>query len=228
MSIPFNDAADRLLITANVPLSNSPFTHMGYVRGLATTGGLQTIVARIDDDLDPYIWFGVLGDGSFYYEDSNAGGGDFGNDLTYGVWTHVTFARQTDLAKLWINGLPINSTGANGGLGVSTRYEVGGWRSSNGNRWNGDQGVLKAWSAFLTDEQVLAEYGKAEAQLLTNLYGVWPLLNDGQDYSGNDNHWNVSGITFTGAEVPDVDYGEFAGSASVVAQIMEHRRQLCC
>lgn len=226
MSVLANDAADRLLILDNVPLSNDPFTHMGYVKSIGTTGTLQTIVARLDDDLDPYMWFGLLSDGSFYYEDNSGANTDFGVDLTYDEWVHVAFAHKTNEVRLWLNGVPIGSGDAVAGLNPSTRYETLGWRVTNNGRWNGYQGVYKAWQAFLTDGQVAAEYGKAEAQLATNLYGVWPLLNDYNDYSGNDNHWNAVGLDFAGA-IPGVDYGSFGDDVSIINQIMEHRRQLC-
>lgn len=225
MSVLFNAAPDRLLITSNVPPYVPPFTHMTYINCAGSTGALQTIVARLDDDLSPYIWFGILPDGSYYVEDSQGGGGSFGASIVYGEWVHVTLYRSFVEYRLWLDGVFISAVTASGAPTDPGRYECGGWRTTNGNRFNGQQGVQKAFSALLTDPQVSAEYGKAEPQLLTNLYGVWPLLSDTNDYSGNDNHWNATGLDFTGA-IPGVDYGVY-GETPVIPQIMLHRRQLC-
>src|ERR1051326_755418 len=110
MSATFDAAADRLLITSNIPDwgVGAKFTFMVRFNIAAATGGLQTLFTINKDDLSSYIFVGVLSDLTFYYETS--GGASYsGPVLSTGTWYNLCFAFEAGVgSKFWLDGTLIS------------------------------------------------------------------------------------------------------------------------
>lgn len=210
MSIVFDNSSDRLLITSNIPAWTHPnsLTMMGWFRYAAGTGGLQTMFARIRDDVSAYEFVGLLSGGALYYEDSN-GNNITGSTLSTNTWYHVAWTISiTGTATLYLDGVSAGTTSGAAKAGSPERLETGGWRSTNGNRWNGDISALKAWTRILNSTDIGTEKDFAEVQDATSVYGAWYLqtATDYLDQTGNLNHFTAGGTLTDSSNPPGVTF----------------------
>lgn len=112
-----------------------------------------------------------------------------------GAWVHVLGTGDGTTAKLAINGVVENKSGANGGISDSTAVNAGiGGADDDGQYFNGWLAEVAIWSATtLTDNQItaLADGATPPRVLSAGLMGYWPLRGTTlpmADLSGNGRH----------------------------------------
>lgn len=225
MSATFDDAADRLLITTNIPgWSSGVFSQMAYFKINGTTGGLQTLFARIRDDVSAYIFIGLLSDLTFYYENSQ--GNNFsGPVLEADTWYNVAYSCLIGTGiEFFINGVSIGTAGASIIAGSPERLEMGGWRSINGNRLNGNICAELSWTRAIDAVEVTAQLGYAAPIDDTDIYNWTPMntTDFGADDSGNGNVWTIGGALDLTANPPGV---VFPSAGISVPVVLHHLQQ---
>ena len=224
MSAGFNDPADRLLITSNIPAWNASLTQMAYFKP-TSTGSLQTLFTRLIDDLTRYSWCGLLSDLTPYFENSDANNRSMFSTLTAGTWYDIAVTIDASTFIMYVDTVEtINWTWGYNPAEAPTRMEMGGWRSANGNAFVGDLSAIRYWNRVLTQPQVAAEHGFAQPQDAANIYGWWPLNTSdfGTDRSGNGNHWTIGGALSLTADPPGVT---FPSSGISIPVAMHHLQQ---
>lgn len=212
MSIVFGAAADRLRITTSTLLwtTGNPYTQMGWFNINALTGGLQSFFPLLLDNVTAYIWLGTLSGGALYYENSD-GSSYTGSTLSVSTWYHIAFTyTPAGSCFIYLDGTVLNGAGstANALAGTPDQQELGGWRTTNGNRLDGSVAAVKFWNRALSGAEILAEMNFAVAQNTTNLYGTW-YLRDNTDYldqSGNAHNWSLLGSPTSGSNPPGVTF----------------------
>lgn len=217
MSIVFDAAADRLKITTSTLLwtTGNPYTQMGWFNINALTGGLQSFFPLLLDNVTAYVFMGTLSTGALYYENSS-GSSYTGSVLSLSTWYHVAFTYTPGgNCFIYLNGTVQNGAGstANSLAGTPDQQELGGWRTTNGNRLDGSIAAVKFWNRALSGAEVAAEVNFAAPQTATSLYGYWYLNNetDYLDQSGNGHDWSVLGTLTAGANPPGVSGLNYGG-----------------
>jgi len=226
MSATFDSAADRLLITTNIPSWDfgGKFTFMVrfYVNG--TTDGLQTLFTINRDDLSAYLFLGLLSDLTLYFEAS--GGAAFsGPTLSTGTWYNLCFTFEVGVASsFYLDDVFIGGTGADA-IGVAAeRMELGGWRSTNGNRLNGVLSAQNLWLRILGAPEIAAQQPYAEPLDLTDIYNYafMSTIAFGLDSSSNGYDWTIGGTLDLTANPPGVTFPSVGISIPVA---MHHMQQ---
>jgi len=118
---------------------------------------------------------------------------------------------STTSLKLYVNGsLILTNTNNVGSRGSATRLELGNATTANDTPLNGRVAYLKAWTAALSEAEILAEVNAIRPVRALNLYGFWPAFpGSGEriaDYSGNGRSWTEGG-TLTDEDPPPVSWG---------------------
>lgn len=224
MSILFDATADRLLRTTDLPdwAAGGQWTETGWFRFAAATGGLQTAFTILRDDVSAYIFVGLLSDNTFYFE--NSSGASFsGPTLTANTWYHLAYSYEVGVgSNFYINGSSVGGSGGDALAGTPERMERGGWRSTGGNRWNGDQAAHKTWLRILTEAEIAAEMDFAAPVDATDIYGAWYMQNaaDVADYSGNARDWTAFGTLDSSSNPPGVTFP----STGLAVPVAYHQR----
>lgn len=236
MSIRFDAAADRLVVTSGMIDHNSAYTTLLFFYLLNDPGAGNVYM----------IWSANQNLSGINYDQlyvTNSTGIKLGckadksgsntielasSTISTGTWYCVALVRSssTDLqiyqaalgaamASVATNARDVSSRLA------ATREEIGGYQSTNNNPL-GTPGArvfaVKQWQAALTADELTAEAQTIRPQRFANLYR-WTSFWEGEhtaDYSGNGNNWGSAG-TLTDEQNAPVGWG--AGLASVLIPV---------
>ncbi len=123
------------------------------------------------------------------------------NPLSYNTWYDVAVTYNGVSAVLYVDGQQVGSPAAlTGTLNTgSAPISIGG-NQSEGSWFAGDISNVQLYNVSLAPAEisVLYQEGISGAPIRPqNIVGWWPLNGNAQDYSGNNNNGQPSGITFS-------------------------------
>jgi hypothetical protein len=123
--------------------------------------------------------------------------------LSTGTWYLVQMVRNsvTDLKVYVDGGLAFTLTDDVTSRTAASRFLVG---SYNGAPTNGYIAALKVWDTNLNTSELAAEAGTYSA-VKASPWGVWPLISDNQDTSGNARHFTDVGTIVYDALTPIIE-----------------------
>jgi hypothetical protein len=110
---------------------------------------------------------------------------------------------------MYLNGvLEIALTNSISGRSAPNSMNIG--CQDGGYFWNGRMQAIKAWTAALSAQEILAEMRVIRPIVAANLYGFWPCWPGSgervRDYSGNGRNWTESG-TITDEDPAPIGWG---------------------
>jgi hypothetical protein len=126
--------------------------------------------------------------------------------ISFGKWYYVVGVYNSSTLFLYVNGLNIGKVKGPNKLVTGEWIQIGAtsWPNVNNpvasNSWfNGSIANVQIYNTALTPQEIqyLYQQGLGGAPVrLQNLVAWWPLNGDAKDYSGNNLHGTIYGVTF--------------------------------
>jgi hypothetical protein len=139
----------------------------------------------------PYLYFGV-----------ECYGNDGATVVNPGAWYNIVGVYNSGVGSTFVNG--VNETHGSFSLGPNTPFAIGNGGAGCGgaNSFIGQIANVQLYNTSLSASEIQALYleGIGGAPIdLQNLVGWWPLNGNANDYSGNGNNGQATGVTYTGS-----------------------------
>lgn len=215
MSVRFDNAADRLLRTADLLDMNSVYTWCAWVYLVSNLATQSTFFALNDNNVNNLDIVRTAANGVQVQLRCSIGGAGTnvgGTTLSVGTWYHVAMVRESQTSlKAYLNGvLDATATDNITGRVAAQRMEHGAIRSTNAQPSDSRVAAIKAWNTNLTAAEIAQEVQTIRPVRSANLYGFWPAFPTTaerlRDYSGNGRDWTESGM-LTDEDPPPVSWG---------------------
>ena len=207
MSIRFDNAADTLYRTANVPSGN--FTVSMMVRGVAGAGSYRSFLT-IGDVSNDYNWWGVNSGNAFTIWDEaseRAAGGTF----SLNTWYHIVITLSGTTASLYYRAWGAASYASiSGTVLAAARPQIAYGNDVFDEHLNGRMAVVKLWDgAVLTSGEFSRERLSVQPLRFTNLSAWYPMFpgagERNRDYGQNGRDLTVGG-TLTDEAGPPIPW----------------------
>lgn len=162
----FDGVDDYVKITQNTSNFASSFTIEAWVYSNQTScpAGESYACAIWSDEYDTGAGtneMGVANDGLWCY--FNIGGNwksVVGGTIPFGQWSHVACVYSGTNLSVWVNGVNVNSTSANGSLASSAYYKIGRTDGGYNKTWNGKIDDVRIYSKGLLSYQIQQLYAQ--------------------------------------------------------------------
>lgn len=218
MAIRFDASGDSLRITSNPLNYNADYTICGWFRMTTDTNTYTTPLGIFGATEDYYCdALECDTDGTTLMVTSNRSSGfaytNIGS-LSTATWYYLALSRSGSslTGKIITTAGAVTTqtiTKATGGESVDV-MTISEWGNAGGELWNGRVCAVKAWSAALTEVEIINEMWTIAPRRGSNLYGWWPMFPGATerlaDYSGNAHPWTAVG-TLADEDPPPVSWG---------------------
>jgi len=215
LAIRFDTAGEGLTITTSPLNYNADYTIAGWFRMATDTNAFTTLIGLFDSGGSQYDALETAADGTTLHVIANrtSSADTSVGALTVGTWYYIALVRSSTSVAGYIiteaGGVTTASaTLATGGNAVANN-RIGQWSDAS-ELFNGRVAQLKAWTAALTQAELLNEMRTVRPQRLANLRAYWPCLpvvtEALRDYSGNGHPWTAAG-TISYEDDPPVPWG---------------------
>lgn len=211
MAIRFDDAADRILRTADLLNYNAAYTVMAWVRTPADYTSITASFICLNTDAynNQDRIYGNAGYTRMFSRTTSSAESS-AILLANSTWYHITMLR-TDATNgsLWIDGVEKAFTTPDVSARTAvTRFEFGGETSGDWDPLGGRVAAIKAWSAALSEAEIAAEVDYYTPIRTANNYAYWPCYAGAverlRDYSANVRHWTEGGTLTDEDDPPDL------------------------
>ena len=200
----FNGVSSYVVVpdSAGLDVTNA-ITIVAWVnaRDLITNTG---VLEKRDSNPDGYGWMSGYADNKIYFEAVSLGIYVTSSILKTNTWYHLasTYSSADAKARFYVNGVITSEQSISGSIATTTaRLFIGsrGIGNSPSGFFNGSIANVQIYNTALTPQEIqyLYQQGLGGGPVrLQNLVAWWPLNGDAKDYSGNNLHGTIYGVTF--------------------------------
>ena len=201
MAVRFQTSAGNYQSRSSDLLSyNAAYTWMAWCYLASDLDANQVVFIIRNADGSQSDFLGTLTTGVDIVAAVNGGAGSTTATWTVGTTRHMCLRRSSSSSlDLIVDGVLIGSdTTAAGTSRTLTAMESGSGIAGAGARWNGHKFGEKAWSASLTEAEIVNEMRTMYPKRTANLYAYWPGIastaaDAALDLSGNGRAWTNNG-----------------------------------
>ncbi len=153
--------------------------------------------------------------------------------LSLNTWQHVAATYDGSKMRLYINGIPIDSSSLSFTVSSATQnLTIGNWSNSSERRFYGNIEEVRIWSSARTEAEINSNLNSELCYTHTDLKAYYRLnegvafdnnleIDSASDLSGNNNHRTLSNFSLNDLSSNWVDGIEFASTSIVIDSRIE-------